>query len=638
MATVTPNLNLELPLGTENVSRQLINSNNTKIDTFAGEVQEKFDNIGTKIQEIIDDTAGEGDTDKVWSADKSAKEVTDLKADIDEKADPICKTIDTPASIITIEDGADDLPVREMRIAIEPVQDLHGYENPWPGGGGKNLCHIDQIDFLPIATWVNLENGNANTITNGTKIHLKAGDYYFGLTDASNINTFQVFDSSGNTLRNGTEGTFTLSEEQDIYIRFRAADNTVALKFKIQIETGTSKTDWTPYSNICPITGWTGAKVTRTGKNLYHGKHLYEKSYISSTGEVKPLNDMFVTEYIPVTGGEKYTISFINEKSGFLQNVIGYNANHQFLQIVHGFSSSSAGTLLNATITMPANVAFITMNTLYGDTNLQVIKGEYVPFDDQVYSITFPSEAGTVYGGTLTVEKDGSGTLVVDRGIEVITSESPISKTTSTVFYLNKNVPMLKTLDYIGKLVCDRLVVRQNHGVMTNNFSNVPGITGYADLNNTYPNQNWIYLTNGVDTTTTDIKAWLANNPLTVVYTLATPITYQLTAPQVRTLLGLNHILADTGNVELLTYPVDTAIALDNQTANTQGIIAGTDSLVVTENHAIGDVFICDNKLYKAIDAIAIGESIIEGSNVEQTTVADELNAIWGSIATGVSF
>ena len=29
--------------------------------------------------------------------------------------------------------------------------------------------------------------------------------------------------------------------------------------------------------------------------------------------------------------------------------------------------------------------------------------------------ITFPSSAGTVYGGTLTVNKDGSGELVVDR-------------------------------------------------------------------------------------------------------------------------------------------------------------------------------------------------------------------------------
>ena len=54
MATVTPNLNLELPLGTENVSRQLINSNNTKIDTFAGNVQEELDNTAKEVTDLKD--------------------------------------------------------------------------------------------------------------------------------------------------------------------------------------------------------------------------------------------------------------------------------------------------------------------------------------------------------------------------------------------------------------------------------------------------------------------------------------------------------------------------------------------------------------------------------------------------------
>ena len=54
MATVTPNLNLELPLGTENVSRQLINSNNTKIDTFAGNVQEELDNTAKEVTDSLD--------------------------------------------------------------------------------------------------------------------------------------------------------------------------------------------------------------------------------------------------------------------------------------------------------------------------------------------------------------------------------------------------------------------------------------------------------------------------------------------------------------------------------------------------------------------------------------------------------
>lgn len=36
MSSQTPNLNLVLPVGTEKVSRQIINDNNTKIDTAVG--------------------------------------------------------------------------------------------------------------------------------------------------------------------------------------------------------------------------------------------------------------------------------------------------------------------------------------------------------------------------------------------------------------------------------------------------------------------------------------------------------------------------------------------------------------------------------------------------------------------------
>jgi hypothetical protein len=38
MASSTPNINLTLPVGSENVSRQIINDNNTKIDTAIGAV------------------------------------------------------------------------------------------------------------------------------------------------------------------------------------------------------------------------------------------------------------------------------------------------------------------------------------------------------------------------------------------------------------------------------------------------------------------------------------------------------------------------------------------------------------------------------------------------------------------------
>lgn len=45
MATTTPNIGLTLPIGTENVSRQIINDNNTKIDTAIGTLNSKITNV-----------------------------------------------------------------------------------------------------------------------------------------------------------------------------------------------------------------------------------------------------------------------------------------------------------------------------------------------------------------------------------------------------------------------------------------------------------------------------------------------------------------------------------------------------------------------------------------------------------------
>ena len=58
MATQTPNLGLTLPVGTENVSRTVMNGNNTLIDTFAGNVNTAMDQMGSNLGILeIGDTA-----------------------------------------------------------------------------------------------------------------------------------------------------------------------------------------------------------------------------------------------------------------------------------------------------------------------------------------------------------------------------------------------------------------------------------------------------------------------------------------------------------------------------------------------------------------------------------------------------
>ena len=58
-----------------------------------------------------------------------------------------------------------------------------------------------------------------------------------------------------------------------------------------------------------------------------------------------------------------------------------------------------------------------------------------------------------------------------------------------------------------------------------------------------------------------------AMNGVQLVYLLASPITYQLTPIEVKTLLGTNNIFADTGAVDV-EYCADTKMYIDNAIAS----------------------------------------------------------------------
>ncbi|MBQ5757790.1 MAG: hypothetical protein IIV93_04665, partial [Clostridia bacterium] len=72
--------------------------------------------------------------DKADAADVYTKDETD--ALLQDKAPVILNS--ASGSIASFSDGSAS-PVTALSVAIDPVQDLHGYDNPWPAGGGKNL-------------------------------------------------------------------------------------------------------------------------------------------------------------------------------------------------------------------------------------------------------------------------------------------------------------------------------------------------------------------------------------------------------------------------------------------------------------------------------------------------------------------
>lgn len=165
--------------------------------------------------------------------------------------------------------------------------------------------------------------------------------------------------------------------------------------------------------NIRPITGWTGAKVTRYGKNLWPNEdpnYTATKFYRFE----KPI--MFANKTYTISANLDIDNQNFSSALIFYGKTDGaYSGNWQFSK---GITSK--------TVTPPIDVYKLNFYaTNSGATNsgvtatwtdFQLELGstatDYEPYVGSTYDIAFPSEAGTVYGGTWDVVK---GELVVDR-------------------------------------------------------------------------------------------------------------------------------------------------------------------------------------------------------------------------------
>ena len=307
-------------------------------------------------------------------------------------------------------------------------------------------------------------------------------------------------------------------------------------------------------TNVRPISGWTGAKVSTTGKNLidqsvspyFTGRLLDEW--------IMPLHDNIVPQLNKMDAGiYTVSVSFILSDSTSV-GIFGFYALNGGVGISCYLDNTpiegGKKTIVTATFEITeqmvgnfdgawiyaGNTSSITPTTY---TELQIERGaaptEYEPFGTN-YTITFPSEAGTVYGGTLDAE---TGKLVVDYRSISLSSFTPNIWTYHT----------------------DGRSVRFNN-VLEVSRRNVYGFCSHANINigtdlkdgdirigiddkNVY----WAGILKQFNLSLDEFKEWITTNDVQLVYELVTPITYQLTPVQVRTLLGLNNIYADCGDI-----------------------------------------------------------------------------------------
>lgn len=490
--------------------------------------------------------------------------------------------------IVSFEADEDDR-ISSLEVEINPVQDLHGQTNPYPAGGGKNKnpgALYDATIFTARPDGTVLVNGTATTTRNyyfinnmvskENAIKLPAGTYTASYTVLSGTFPtsggfgFFYWEGASETRQAAQAGlsvaqvshTFT----DDVYIipLIYVTANTVANNAVVgfQIESGSSKTDYAPYENECPISGWTGLNIEHTSKNLFNQQDfLKANGWVKENGKYIGNSDQLELIFkqqngglnIPFKNNTQYTISFNSSV------VEGTNGNARFvIEYTDGSTNTVAFLAVDesrVSVTSKNGYTIKIIYFIYGSGRTlniwdfcvcEGINDIYSPYQGETIQVSWQTEAGTVYGGS---DKIVSGELtstmgMVDMGDLTWTyytgGENPIfTAVVSDIKHFDTAVlPELLSSIYKTVIARARSTFAKNalNGEIT---TTVDGTT--------------IFVRNDRYSDAATFKA--AMSGVQLCYKLAQPVVYQLGPVIINLLLGQNNIWADTGDttIKLIT-------------------------------------------------------------------------------------
>lgn len=310
-------------------------------------------------------------------------------------------------------------------------------------------------------------------------------------------------------------------------------------------------------SNVRPISGATECNISKQGKNLLENQletqtvngttfTINSDKSITVSGTPSAQTRVYLSRQVYTVLAASY-MSFGTMPTGtrvFCTRTAGGSTTYPTISNTH--SASTIGSTYTNFL-LEINTTFDgTEFTLYPQIELGSSGTEYKPYQaPEVKTISWESEAGTVYSGTLNVT---TGELTVTHGIFSPRDNSPASFIPGT----NNNGYRI-SYRLSGALTPNYLNLKSNvlkSGSVLNSASWLPYYCCIFTDNN-------LYITVGNEYNTSE-KAhnYLVTLDTVIIFELATPQTYQLDPEEVKTLLGVNNIYADTGDVEV-TYRAD---------------------------------------------------------------------------------
>lgn len=176
-------------------------------------------------------------------------------------------------------------------------------------------------------------------------------------------------------------------------------------------------------TNIRNITGWTGVKVERSGKNLFNKNdpNMIRGAYFNRSGTIGT-NANYGISYVPINPGDKLVYSGLKGANGNPCGIQFFDANKTFLAMGDPEAQQN-----NVYVTAPSGAAYIgisvfyTNNVAYKDIDTAQLEigtaaSEYEAYQGTTLPINWQTSVGTIYGCSVTLNDDGSGKLTVTDG------------------------------------------------------------------------------------------------------------------------------------------------------------------------------------------------------------------------------
>ena len=454
-------------------------------------------------------------------------------------------------------------------MQIVPQQALHGYDSPWAPGAGKNKLVYPYYSTSATGSEVTVSVNDDGSVTlsassaistvsnfylkeNNSASNLKAGSYKIILIGATSSNNVQfVYGGAQSSITYGaatetTIGSFTLTTDDETLgfclIQAKVGFVGTVKVYPMIVESSTTDMSYASYSNICPISGWTGANVQRTGKNLINIPEIVNEDTHDVNMSRNPL--FLGLKYIPNTAYTfscDFTTSETSHKWGLQVDYTDGTTNYLF---IHDRTYTGKSVTTNPEKTVKRIRFVYDARYSISVSNMQLEIGStataYEPYHGNTYPVSWQTEAGTVYGGTLDVT---TGKLTVDKLTKVFDSSLNESEiTTPTTVGSSTD---FKQFDW----VVYRTIGVTNARFISSTFKSEVGLYGV------YSSSTAARLYFGIPyefTTKQDVINYFTTNPTTVLYPLATPIEYHLTPTEIELFLGENNVWADTGDITKL--------------------------------------------------------------------------------------